>query len=189
MTAEDAAAMCGCGAKLWRSRCAYGLTPKTGARSERPSGKWWGRYRDAEGIMRRVSLASSKAVAQRMLAEIVEKVELQKPGVVTTLENDARKPIEEHLAEFESHLKAKNNHPRYIFECMGKIRRAVRFCGWRWITDITGSSVERFLSNLREIDGLSICTSNHYLKVIKTFCNWLVVSDKLIKTPLMALHA
>ena len=38
---------------------------KTGKRIKAKSKKWWGRYRDASGVERRVPLASDKAAAQR----------------------------------------------------------------------------------------------------------------------------
>ena len=38
----------------------------TGKKHRRKSAKWWGRYRDAQGIVRRVPLATDKAAAQAL---------------------------------------------------------------------------------------------------------------------------
>uniref|UniRef100_A0A7C2NZX9 Uncharacterized protein n=1 Tax=Schlesneria paludicola TaxID=360056 RepID=A0A7C2NZX9_9PLAN len=48
--------------------------PQTGERVKGKSKKWWGRYKDENGIERRVPLATDKASAQAMLNEIVKKV-------------------------------------------------------------------------------------------------------------------
>ncbi|MGL4594608.1 MAG: tyrosine-type recombinase/integrase [Thermoguttaceae bacterium] len=73
---------------------------------------------------------------------------------------------------------------RYIAESVTKIQKATAFGKWCRITDITASGVEMFLTHLRNEQGLSIQTSNHYLKVLKTFCNWLVATDRLVKSPI-----
>jgi len=45
--------------------------PKTGEKIKTKSKKWWGRYRDENGVERRVPLAVDKGAAQIMLNEAV----------------------------------------------------------------------------------------------------------------------
>ena len=45
--------------------------PETGEKTRVPSKRWYGRYRDASGVERRVSLASDKKAAQMKLNELV----------------------------------------------------------------------------------------------------------------------
>ena len=51
----------------------YVTDPQTGKRVKTLSKKWHARYIDADGIQRRVALAADKKVAQKMLADLIEK--------------------------------------------------------------------------------------------------------------------
>ncbi len=160
--------------------------PKTGQKVKTKSKKWWGRYTDSLGCEKRVPLATDKMVSQSMLKELVHKVERQKAGLEDPVEDEMQKPIRVHLADFEKSQKSKNNSPRYIFEIMGKIRRFVDACRWRRIGQIKATDVQGFLADLRE-EGLSIQTSNHYLRAIKNFTRWLVINRRLKSNPLDSL--
>lgn len=50
--------------------------PKSGDRIQRKTKKWYGQYIDGDGILRRVPLATDKAAAQALLAELVKRSEL-----------------------------------------------------------------------------------------------------------------
>ncbi len=154
------------------------VDPDTGKKTKTASVKWWGRYRDAIGVERRVSLATEKKAAQMKLNEIVEKVEKEKLGMVDSTEAEMKKPILSHLDDYEQHLKTKNNDPRYIQEVVGKVKRCVEHNQWRRVTQIKVTDVENFLLHLRDEEGLSIQTSNHYLKSLKAFGNWLVKNQR-----------
>lgn len=44
--------------------------------------RWYGKYRDAAGVLRKVPLSPNKAAAQLMLNELVAKVERERAGLV-----------------------------------------------------------------------------------------------------------
>ncbi len=48
------------------------IDQETGQKIKGKGKMWYGRYRDAEGIERRVSLSENKAVAQQMLAKLTD---------------------------------------------------------------------------------------------------------------------
>ena len=75
--------------------------PKTGKREAIQSHKWWGRYRDENGVDRRVPLAADKAAAQAMLAERVQQTERKAAGIVDRFDEQRKRPVEEHIEEFE----------------------------------------------------------------------------------------
>ncbi|MGL6197106.1 MAG: tyrosine-type recombinase/integrase, partial [Thermoguttaceae bacterium] len=163
------------------------IDPVTKERKSYKTDKWWGQYRDANGVIKRVSLSKNKQIAQQMLAEIVNKVELEKSGVVTSCDSENKKPFLEHIADFEKHLRAKDNTKNYVSETIVKIKKMLGWCQWRRLSDINATSVEGFLAKLREEDSLSVQTSNHYLRAVKIFCNWLVATNRIIKSPLIIL--
>src|SRR5215470_5934636 len=88
--------------------------PKTGQKIKTKSKKWWGRYRDENGVERRVPLAMDKAAAQAMLNGLVKKVERRAVGLDDPFEEHRRKPVAEHLADFALHLTNKGSTPDHM---------------------------------------------------------------------------
>ena len=78
------------------------------------SRKWYGTYRDADGIVRTVPLSTDRTAAQQMLSELVKRAELGKAGIVDPFEGHARRPLAEHLADFKADLNAKGNTPKQV---------------------------------------------------------------------------
>jgi site-specific recombinase XerD len=74
---------------------------------------------------------------------------------------------------FEQHLRYKGNTEQHVGEVTTKVRKIVGGCKWSFIRDVSASRVQKFLADLRS-SGLSIQTSNHYLRAIKQFSRWLV---------------
>ena len=160
------------------------IDPKTGVTTERESKKWWGQYRDAGGTLRRKPLSTNQSLAKRMLAELVEQVELEKAGLVSPAEKEIKKPIKEHIDAFEKHQMAKENSEQYVVEIMRKVRAIADFCKWKTPSQITESDVEGFLLDLRQRQGRSIQTSNNYLRAIKNFTRWMTRNKRLLSNPL-----
>jgi len=147
--------------------------PKTGKKVKTRSKKWWGRYRDAAGRERRVPLASDKAAAQTMLNELVRNVEREKSGQVSPFEHWHKRPLRDHILDFQQFQKGKGNSEKHVSSTVDKVRSIVTACKWAYISDISASGVQRQLADRRN-EGLSIATSNHYLRAVKQFSRWLV---------------
>jgi len=163
------------------------IDPKTGKKTKTESKKWWGQYRDVHGTLKRVPLACNKNVAQQMLAEIVARVEREKAGIVDPTVVAMKQPISQHIADFEKHQKSKNNTPLYVKASVKMVKRFVDHCRWRNVAQIKAEDVEDFLLHLREKEGLSIETSNHYLRGIKTFVHWLLKVRRINLNPLIGI--
>lgn len=157
--------------------------PKTGERVKTKSKKWWGRYKDENGVERRVPLATDKTAAQTMLNELVKKAERRAAGVVDRFDEHRKRPIGEHLTDFERHLKAKDVSDEQVKLVAYRARRIVECCKTKMTNDLSASRVQAFLSELRQA-GASIQTSNHYLRAIKQFTRWLVKDRRAGDDPL-----
>jgi integrase len=149
------------------------IDSRTGKQVKTKSKKWWGRYRDALGRDCRVPLARDKAAAQVMLSELVQKAERETAGQLDPFEENAKRPLKEHVDEFEQHLRDKGNSDQHVIEVATKVRKIIEGCKWAFIRDQSPSGTQRFLADLRS-SGLSVQTSNHYLRAIKQFSRWLV---------------
>lgn len=148
--------------------------PKTGKKVKRKSKKWWGRYRDEFGMEKRVPLATDKTAAQTMLNERVKKAEQRQAGIIDRFDEHRKRPIGEHVADFEKHMTAKGNSPEQVKLVAVRCRRIIAACGATRYGDLSASRVQGFLADLCEKENKSIQTSNHYLRAIKQFTRWLV---------------
>ncbi|MCX7429186.1 MAG: tyrosine-type recombinase/integrase, partial [Planctomycetia bacterium] len=163
---------------------AWSTDRKTGQKVRGRSKKWWGKYRDASGTIRRVPLAADKGVAQTMLNETVRKVEREKAGLVDPTEEQRKRPLAQHLTEFERYLRNKGVTPKQVYTTISQTQKIIDDRRWKMIGDISASGVLEFLGQLRR-DGLSAQTYNHYLKSVKQFTRWLV-RDRRAPTDLLA---
>ena len=157
--------------------------PKTGEKVKRKSKKWWGRYRDATSRERRVPLAADKAAAQAMLNELVRKSEREAAGLFDPTDEQRKRPLADHLKEFESYLKNKDVTPKQVKEAMAQLRKMVAHCNWKLIGDLSASDALNFLGQLRANEK-SAQTYNHYLKAVKQFTRWLVRDRRMVTDPL-----
>ncbi len=157
--------------------------PKTGEKIKTKSKKWWGRYRDESGAERRVPLAVDKAAAQAMLNELIKKAERRAAGIVDRFDEHRKRPIGDHLADFERHLKSKGISSEQVKLVTSRSRRIIEGCKAAFVGDISASRVQSFLADLRE-KGKSVQTSNHYLRAIKQFTRWLVKDRRASDDPL-----
>jgi integrase/recombinase XerD len=157
--------------------------PATGEKVKGKSRKWWGQFKDAHGRLKRVPLAIDKQAAQAMLNQIVKRVEREKAGLVDPTEEQRKRPLVEHVREFESYLENKGVTPKQTAETISKLNKMIAARKWKMIGHISASGALEFLGQLRR-DGLSAQTYNHYLKAAKTFCRWLVRDQRTATDPL-----
>lgn len=153
------------------------IDPKTGRKTKAKSSKWWIKYRDADGIVRRVPGYTDKAATQQEAAALERQAELGRVGVRDPFAKHRGRPLSEHLADFERHLSDKGDTEEQVKLVTSRVRKVVEGCKFRVIEDVSPSKVEAFLAGLRK-DGASIQTSNHYLRAIKQFTRWLVLDRR-----------
>ncbi len=159
------------------------LDETTGRKVKTKSKKWWGQYKDSLGRLRRVPLSVDKQCAQAMLTRITRQVEREKAGLVDPTEEQRKRPLAEHLHEFESYLRNRGVALRGLRETMRMLRRIATESQWRRIADISATAALEFLGGLRR-NGLSAQTYNHYLKAAKQFTRWLVRDHRTPVDPL-----
>ena len=158
--------------------------PATGQKVKQKSKKWWGQYKDADGLLRRKPLAVDKTAAQAMLNEIVRRVEREKAGLVDPTEEQRKLPLSVHLKDFESYLANRDVTPACVHQTLTQVQRMIDDRRWKMIADITAGGALEFLGGLRRRHGLSAQTHNHYLKSARQFTRWLVRDGRTPMDPL-----
>jgi integrase len=157
--------------------------PKSGLRVKSKSKKWWGRFNDETGVERRVPLAVDKAAAQSMLNELVRKTERRAAGLIDRFDEHRQRPVAEHIRDFRKHLQARQVGESQVKLVVYRAERILESCRVRQVSDLSASRVQKYLAELRA-GGLSIQTSNHYLRAIKQFSRWLVRDRRAGEDPL-----
>ena len=180
--------------KLWITRYVdeQGRRVPKGAPGARPirerSRKWYGEFRDAEEIARRVPLATDKAASRAMLNEIVRKVERKQAGLHDPYEEHEKRPLPDHLQDYRVYLESKGDTAKHVDQTIRRIQVLFDGCGFRRLSDIEATRIAAWLAEQRGTrKRFSPQTSNFYQDVAKAFCAWLQTHDRIPKNPLLTL--
>ena len=123
---------------------------KKGDRIRLLSRKWYGEYTDADGKPCCVPLSTDKTAAGQMLAELVRKTELKKANLSDPFEDHRKRPLADHLDEWEASLLASGATAKHVKQTAACARRVVEACGFVFMADLSASRVQQYLAELRE---------------------------------------
>lgn len=119
--------------------------------------KWYGQYRDANGKRCRVPLCTDKQAAKSLLAKLeadAKTKELYPEPPVTDqerkLQEQAQRPLLDHLEDFRRHLESKGRVPEYVQHTYSAVRAILTGCRFERIADLQPSAVDEFLGQLRQ---------------------------------------
>jgi integrase len=119
-----------------------------GARRVREkSAKWYGRV---PGAAKPVPLCRNKTAAEQLLGELVRKAEFAKAGIADPFEKHSKRPLLEHLTDFEAALLAKGNTPKQARQVASRARRVLVGCKFVFMGDLSASRTMEYLATLRE---------------------------------------
>src|SRR5690606_4894661 len=126
---------------------------------------------------------------QAMLNELVKQAERKAAGLIDPFQDERKRAITEHVADFESDLAARGNSPKHVKQTAHRIRKQFTGCGFKTLADVSASRLVQWLADERKADRMGIKTSNYYLAAAKEFCTWLVRDRRLPNSPLAHLTA
>ncbi|MFH5804677.1 tyrosine recombinase XerC [Alienimonas sp. DA493] len=148
------------------------------------SAKWYGRYRDADDVVRTVALARDKSAARALLAELERDADRGRARLTVVDAAHVAAPAVDHLEAYSRYLAAGDNPPRYVREQTARIRKVLTATRTRVLRDLTSERVAQHLAARRRDGSFGPQTSNHYLAACKGFSKWLVRDGRLAKDPL-----
>lgn len=108
---------------------------------------------------------------------------LAKWGVIDPQRAAVGRELLEHVAEWRGVLEAKGDNIRYIHNAKSHVMRMARGCGWRTVSDITAVAAQRWLAD-RRTAGMSVNTSNGFVRSVKGFLNWMLAERRIAENPL-----
>lgn len=124
-----------------------------------------------------------KQVATKRLDEWARELELEQEGIIPPkIQRDAAKTsLASLVADYCQTLEAKGKSLVYVRRSSQRLTILARACGWQHLKDISPASFETWV---RKNGGRAARTLNHYLDVVQTFLNWLVLTEQLPANPL-----
>jgi len=94
------------------------------------------------------------------------------------------KPLADHVADWQAHLRQKGDSERHVIREPRKVRAACEGAGCKTLGGLDAAKVERWIVRKREEDDWSARTVNSYVRAVKGFCKWLVKADRIGANPL-----
>jgi integrase len=164
----------------------YKIDPKTGEKIKHKYRKWYIKYRDGNGIVRKVPGCTDKAATLQLAAQLERDAERKRVGVADPFESHRKRPLSEHLKSFESFLVAKGNSKKHVQQVKSRAEKLVQACKFVFSSDVSPSVVQEFFADLRR-QGRSAQTMNFYLQAMKQFVNWMVKDSRMPENPLRIL--
>jgi integrase len=146
------------------------------------SSKWWGKYRDAGGKLKTVSLCVDKQNAKHLLVQLERKEERRKVGLSDNHTEQAVRPLSEHIADWLAALREGHASERRVEDMERRINKLVAIGKWDRLSEVTEDSLRSALSKLE----VSAQTWNHYLQHIRQFIRC-CVPDRLAFNPISKL--
>lgn len=103
----------------------------------------------------------------------------------------AVRTVAEHVDDYLEHLRAKTVRGKRVSAAHREnverqLRRVVRDCTFRRLTDIHRDAMEKWM-NRSETRGMGARTRSTYRAATVAFCNWCVETDRLAANPLARL--
>jgi integrase len=152
---------------------------------------WFARYRDADGVMRRVSTGCTDSqAAKQFLAKIVTETEKVKVGIISREESrvgsHSDAPLARHIEDYATHLRACERNADHIQDTRRAILRVANDCDFKRLRDVQRIRAERWLLKQAEL-GMSARTRNTYRIALVAFGNWCVRESRLLANPFAAL--
>ncbi len=171
----------------WRTQAGRqktGPLNRKGNRIVEESDCWYVRLRDAEtGKWREWRAYTDRQASRAKEVEILRQLERGEMGLVDSMARQRRKALAKHLHDFGGHLEDKDNTRDHIDKTLARCRRIVDELHAKVFRDITSEAVDQCLAAWRR-EGMSVGTSNGYFRAIRTFCRWMVRSNRARENPL-----
>jgi integrase/recombinase XerD len=165
-------------------------------------GCWIAKWYDHNGQRQeRSTKTTDKRAADRILSTWTTAATLRREGSIDAraeaLAQQARRPIGEHLADWEAALMSKGSSARHVELVTSRTRKVMEAAGFKRWSDMSASRAMEYLKELRadrEIRdeagnvvktqrGISSQTFNFYQQAVKQFGRWMVKDRRATDNP------
>ena len=131
--------------------------PKTG--KTRRTTTWHARYRDADGKWRKLRLSSNRLAAQRLLGELIKKVEMAKAGLQDPFEAHRQTSLREHAEAWGQSLHD-GAQVKYAQRSLAQVLRILTALSAETFEQISASGAQHYLASLRKTKPVRLLDPN-----------------------------
>ncbi len=158
-----------------------------GTRIVTKSSTYYGRFRDASGVVvTRSTGCRDEQAARQLLATWMREVEQIHAGTLDPQKLKTAKlssePVERHFLAYEHHQMAKQVNVVYLKNTMAALRRIAADCEFLTLANLDVESFERWLL-VRAGEGMAARTRNGYREAWIVFANWCTETGRLSSNP------
>ncbi|MBS3735059.1 MAG: tyrosine-type recombinase/integrase [Phycisphaerae bacterium] len=145
---------------------------------------WYVRLKDPDtGKYREWRAFTDRQASRAREIELLKMLERGEVGIVDTLAEHRKKPLDKHLFDFEAYMEDKGNTHEHIDKTIARCKRIVADISAKRFGDITAERVDECLARWRRQD-MSVGTSNGYFRAMRAFCRWMVRARRCRQNPL-----
>ena len=147
-------------------------------------------YFDHRGKRRTKLGFTDKGLTEELAGKLELEARMRSSGLIDPMldriAEQKRLPIDEHLDAFKESMA--DNTGKHVKLTMSRVRRIVAGAEFEKLSDIEGEDVQTYLRTLRKEEDLGHRTYNHYLQAMDAFCNWCVLTKRLIVNPVLGVE-
>jgi integrase len=152
---------------------------------------WIASWHTYEGRrVQRSTRTTDRTAAERILRKHVADAALRREGVIDAsaelLTRQARRPIADHLTDWQTRLESKNVTAKHVRYTLSMARRVIESTKAKTLADLTPAGVMEAIT-ARRTAGAALQTTNATLQAVKSFTRWAFRDRRLIVDPLAGL--
>jgi len=122
-----------------------------------------------------------------MLNELRREAERKRSGLSDPFEDQGKRPLSEHVADFKTHLRSKSRTGRHIKQTISRVQAAVTGTGCKRLADLDSDRVSRRLADQRDSGKFGVSTVNGYVTALKMFGRCATTSRRTPANPFISL--
>jgi integrase len=141
------------GRRVYRTSDGRRVTKKTPGAVKVDLGRskvWYGKVKGPDGKFRPVKLCTDKTASKQMLAKLVTDARMEQLGMGDRYAEHRGRPLREHLADWETALRAGGATDKHVAQTVAAVRRILDGCRFALVADLSASRVQTFLAELRQ---------------------------------------
>ena len=160
--------------------------------------KYYARFKESDGNWQKELGFTDKTATMQLATKREHEASLVSKGLMEAPKAKDERPIADDLKEFRSSLTNKDVSDFHEYVVVRRCELLCAGCGFDKVGDIDATTVDGWLAKQRRGDknakskkkkkGMSVQTSNHYLRAIKQFSRWLHRGKRLREDPLIHLE-
>ncbi len=137
--------------------------------------------------LRRSLRTSDKRVADKRLQQLRTHLEHEAAGIgiPEPLVQAAKRPLSEHLNDWNSDARTRGRTPEYRRHVVARCRELFASCGWTFPRDVNAESFTRWRDASSH---LSACSLNHFLDACRALMLWMHRAGRVTSNPLASLQ-